>query len=357
MRAVRYYGPQDIRLEVNLPEPECLPHQVKVRPHFCGLCGSDLNAYKSPRAIPLKDTPHPITNEKWPVTLGHEFSGEVVEIGSEVRGGLEPGDRVAVQPTICCGHCVPCRSGSTNLCDSFGFVGLTGWGGGLSDLVSVDARFVFKLPNSFPSDIGALVEPLAVAWHAIEQSGIKSGDNVLVMGAGPIGLAVIQCLQAFQPKQVIVVEVARNRKEVARRLGVTAIIDPNEEDVVTKARLLCDTQGPDVAFNCASVPSSIKAACEAVRKKGTIVNVAVWDSDIPINLNTLMFGEKKLFSALSYTTTDFENVIKLFENNGLPKVGEMITRKITMDRVVEDGILALIHETDKHVKILIDVTA
>ena len=154
MRALRYHGPGDIRLDSGVPEPECHAHQVKVRPAFCGICGSDLHAYYSGEFLPFKDTPHPLTGETWPVTLGHEFSGDVVEVGSEVRNGLQIGDRVTVQPTINCDQCTPCREGFTNCCVSFGFVGLMGWGGGLSDYVCVDARYAFKLPETIPSDIG-----------------------------------------------------------------------------------------------------------------------------------------------------------------------------------------------------------
>ena len=153
MRALRYFGPRDIRLEHDLKEPECQVHQVKIRPSFAGICGSDLHAYHSPEVIPFKDTPHPITGETWPITLGHEFSGDIVEVGSEVRNALQVGDRVAVQPTICCYQCTPCKEGLLNCCSSFGFVGLMGWGGGWSDYVCVDARFAFKLPETIPSDI------------------------------------------------------------------------------------------------------------------------------------------------------------------------------------------------------------
>lgn len=154
MRALRYYGPFDLRLDHAVPEPKLLPHQVKIRPSFCGICGSDLHAYSTPTAIPFKETPHPITGETWPIILGHEFSGDVVEVGSEVENELQVGHRVAVQPTICCDACPPCEEGFRNCCDSMGFLGLMGWGGGMSDLVCVDARFAYKLPDNIPSDIG-----------------------------------------------------------------------------------------------------------------------------------------------------------------------------------------------------------
>ncbi|KAI4859858.1 GroES-like protein [Hypoxylon rubiginosum] len=354
MRALRYYGPHDLRLEHDVPEPKCLPHQVKVRPSFCGICGSDLHAYLLPTVIPFKDTPHPVTGETWPVTFGHEFSGDVVEVGSEVQGELRVGDRVAVQPTICCNRCPPCKEGYTNCCNSLGFVGLTGWGGGMSDFVSVDAKFAFKLPDNVPSDIGAMVEPLAVAWHAVDQTGIKPGGSALVMGAGPVGLAIIQCLKARQAKEIIVVEIVPERKKFATRFGATAVIDPQEQDVVAKCKELCDGQGPETAFDCAGAAASIKSACLAIRYRGLVVNVAFWEKEVPFQFNNLMFGEKRFCTSISYSAADFRNVVEAL-GNGLLDVREMITRKTTMDRVVEDGFYALMHEKDKHMKILIEM--
>ncbi|KAH9988282.1 GroES-like protein [Xylariaceae sp. FL0662B] len=356
MRALRYHGPGDIRLELDIPEPVCLPHQVKIRPSFCGICGSDLHVYSSSEIIPFKDTPHPLTGETWPITLGHEFSGSIVEVGSEVQSELQVGDRVAVQPTICCNKCAPCKEGLINCCNSFGFVGMMGGGGGMSDFVCVDAKFAFKLPENIPSDIGALVEPLAVGWHAVDLTDIKPGDSALVMGAGPIGLAVIQCLKARGVKQIIVAQISRGRIESATRFGATTVINPQEEDVVSKCKELCGGQGPEIALDCAGTASSIKAACLAVRHRGLVVNVATWVKDVPFQFMDLLVGEKRLSSALSYTTQDFRSVVEAL-GNGTMHVGEMITRKIAMDRVVEDGFSALVNEKENHVKILVDVRA
>ncbi|KAK7746550.1 hypothetical protein SLS62_009347 [Diatrype stigma] len=220
----------------------------------------------------------------------------------------------------------------------------------------MDAKFVFKLPDTIPSDIGALIEPLAVAWHAIEQSGAKPGDNVLVMGAGPIGLAVIQCLKARQPRQIIVAEVAPNRKRFAQMFGATTVIDPREQDVVSECKKLCDGQGPDSAIDCAGVAASIKSACLSVRSKGAVVNVALWEKEFLFDMHALLFGEKRLLTALSYTSADFEAVIKALDNGSLD-VKEMITSRITIDKVVEDGILALSREQANDIKIIVDVRA
>ncbi|KAF3018991.1 hypothetical protein E8E14_012691 [Neopestalotiopsis sp. 37M] len=356
MRALRYYGPGDIRLESDVPEPKCQAHQVKIRPSFCGICGSDLHAYYSPNAIPFKDTPHPITGEKWPVTLGHEFSGEIVEVGSDVPGDIfRQGDRVAVQPTIHCGECLSCKEGLTNCCACLGFVGLMGWGGGLSDYVCVDAKFAFKLPDSVPLEVGALVEPLAVAWHAVERSDIKAHDNVLIMGAGPIGLAILQCLKPRQTRQIIVAEVDTNRRRFAQLFGATTVINPLEQDVIAVSRQLCNGHGPDIAFECAGVAASIKSACASVRSRGTVVNVSVYTDEIPFDMGALLL-EKQLLTALSYTTSDFAAVIGALDA-GILDVKDMITKQIALDRVVDDGILALAQKEKTDIKILVDVRA
>ena len=151
--------------------------------------GTDLHEYSTPTFIPQPGSPHPVTGEVMPVGVGHEFSGTVLEIGKNAdlkfAKGLKVGGEVACQPTICCskgGKCQPCGEGHINSCDKGGFVGLSGGGGGMSDAVCIEGEFVFGLPDGVGLDVGALVEPLAVAWHAVDQFEIKKGDMALVMG-------------------------------------------------------------------------------------------------------------------------------------------------------------------------------
>lgn len=295
MRALRYHAPQDLRVD-DIPEPTCAPHQLKIQPAFVGICGTDLHEYSTATFVPVKD-PHPLTGETAPVGVGHEFSGTVTEVGSDVKG-WSVGDKVAVQPTLCCWGegkhegCDACGQGAINICSSGGFVGLSGGGGGVSDYVCVDARFVFKLPEGVPLDVGALVEPLAVAWHAVDQYEMKKGDAALVLGAGPIGLSVVQCLKARGAEKIIVAEVAGERKRFARDFGATDIVDPSKEDVVARVKELTGGKGVDVALDCAGVPASIKSAVAAVRVKGTVVNVAIWEKEVPVQPNWFVFGEK-----------------------------------------------------------------
>lgn len=132
-----------------------------------------------------------------------------------------------------------------------------------------------------------------MAWHAVDTSPIEHGDAVLVVGAGPIGLGVIQCAKARGATTIIVAEVARERQNFAKMFGATHIFDPRSEDVVAKSKEVCDGQGPKIAFDCAGVPASIKTAALAIRSRGTVVNVAIWEKEVPFQPNSLVFGEKR----------------------------------------------------------------
>ncbi|KAI1284728.1 dehydrogenase [Xylaria sp. FL0933] len=358
MRALRYYGTKDLRLEEDIPEPICDSLQVKIQPAFVGICGTDLHEYESQTFIPKPGAPHPLSNESAPVTLGHELSGTVVEIGSDVStsADLKVGDRVAVFPLLYCRTCVPCKEGFPNCCVTTGFLGLSGCGGGLSDYICVPPEAVFKLPDSISLEVGALVEPLAIAWHAVSESGITAGHASLVYGTGPIGLAVIQCLKAIGAGDIIAVEVAPRRQQSARQFGATYVLDPTLVDVVHEARELTGGYGPAVAFDCAGAPSSPDSAARAVCSRGTVVNLATWKQPILFNPNNLLLHERKYVGSLGYHLDDFSHVIDAI-NAGRLRPESMITSKISIHRVVEDGFEALVNDKDKHVKIMVDLSS
>ncbi|KAI9815541.1 MAG: hypothetical protein M1827_002675 [Pycnora praestabilis] len=351
MRAVRFYGKEDIRVE-DIPEPNCGDGQVKIVPAFVGICGTDLHEYLGgPTFAPT--TPHPVTGDKIPITLGHEFSGVVEELSAGVEG-LKRGQNVVVQPTVACGTCGPCEGGSENCCYKGGFVGLSGGGGGLSDYVVVYQNRVLALPDNVPLDVGALVEPLSVAWHAISASPLKSNSIVLILGGGPIGLAIIQCLRARGCSKILVSEIAPARQRFAQRFGASHVLNPIQDDVLKVSKELCGGQGPDIVFDCAGVKMSLKTACETVRARGTVVNVAIWEGEVGFNPNWLVWGERKYVAVLGYMKEDFESVIEALRSGKL-KPEAMITRKIKLEDVVEQGLKALIADKDKHVKILVEV--
>ena len=291
MNAVRFHGKQDIRLE-RIPVPEVSAGKVKIAPKFCGICGSDLHEYLGGNnLIPAPGHPHPITNEVSPLTLGHEFSGIVEEVGEGVNG-VKPGDRVCVQPTIYDGSCRACKRGLVNCCDKNGFVGLSGWHGGLCDHMVVPESCVKKLPDNVSLEVGALIEPLAVGWHAVDVSPWKEGDSALVLGGGPIGLSVVQALIGRGCKNIIVSEVSGKRREFAKQFGAHHTIDPTKGDVVQMVEDLTDGEGADVGFDAAGVQVAVDTALKAIKARGTLVNIAIWEKRASLNMNDVVFRER-----------------------------------------------------------------
>jgi len=351
MKAVRFHGQNDLRYE-DIPVPNVERGQVKIKPAWVGICGTDLHEYLGgPNLCPT--TPHPITKETVPLTFGHEFSGVVDDVGEGVTE-YKKGDRVVVQPIIYDNTCGACKAGQINCCYKNGFVGLSGWGGGLAEYIVLDQSFLYHLPNNVPLEIGALIEPLAVAWHAVNMSGFKKGDSVLILGAGPIGLAVIQSLKARGADKIIISEVAARRKEFAKGFGAHYILDPTKDDIVAKCRELCEDQGVHLVFDAAGVQAGLDQAVEAVRARGTIVNIAVWEKACTIHPNKLVFKERKYMGIATYVNGDFQEVMDAI-SEGRMKPEKMITKKIKLDEVEKEGFSALINDKANQVKILVEV--
>jgi len=348
---LRFHGQRDIRLE-EIDVPPCTSGLVKIKPAYVGICGTDLHEYLGgPNLMPT--TPHPITGETVPLTLGHEFSGVIDEVGEGVQD-LKVGQRVVVQPIIYDGTCGACKAGYINCCDKNGFVGLSGWGGGLAEYIVLPRSAVFPIPDEVSLEAGALVEPLAVAWHAVNMSPYQNGDWVLILGGGPIGLAVLQCLRARGCEKIIVSEVGPRRKEFAKKFGANYVLDPTTDDVVARVREICDGQGAHVAFDAAGVQAGLEQAVLAIRARGTLVNIAVWEKPPSLQVNDLVFRERKYMGVATYVEGDFQNVISAIASGKL-RPEAMITSKIALNEVEEKGFKALVNERDNHVKILVQV--
>jgi threonine dehydrogenase-like Zn-dependent dehydrogenase len=204
------------------------------------------------------------TNSNISQVFGHEFSGTILEVASSVKG-FTPGQRVSIQPNIYDGTCGACLSGVENACYSGGFVGLSGWGGGLSDAVTVPANYVLPLPDNVPLDVAALVEPLSVGWHAVRQSPLKKDSTVLILGGGPIGIAVILALKAKGCRKIIVSEPSTERSRFAKHFGADVVLDPRKEDVLERVRKMTGGEGVDICFDCAGVPQGLEAGCQAIK--------------------------------------------------------------------------------------------
>ncbi|HPZ35088.1 MAG TPA: alcohol dehydrogenase catalytic domain-containing protein, partial [Microbacteriaceae bacterium] len=251
MKAARYYGKEDIRIE-QIAEPELRPGTVKIAPAFNGICGSDLHLFHNgPMGRPTADTPHPLSGETLPVVLGHEFSGVIEAIGGGVEG-LRVGDSVVVEPLMVDGTCPACKVGKYNLCEQMGFIGIAGGGGGLSEHIVVEQRWVHPV-GDLPLDQAALIEPLAVAVHAVRHARAREGQVAVVGGAGPIGLLVAAALKA-KGVTTIVSEVSGTRRAMALSSGVAdAVVDPTSEDLAAVVAEHTGGAGAELAFDAAGV--------------------------------------------------------------------------------------------------------
>ncbi|WP_433274564.1 2,3-butanediol dehydrogenase [Pseudonocardia xinjiangensis] len=353
MRAARFHGPGDIRID-DVPDPQVRDGQVEVSVDWCGICGTDLHEFlEGPIFIPGKGSPHPITGVEMPVVIGHEFAGVVSAVGSGVTGVSE-GDRVAVEPYWVCGTCAACAAGRYNICRSLGFVGLSGDQGGFAERCVVDSRWIHPL-GDLPTDIGALVEPLAVGYHAVRLSGLREGGTAAVFGAGPIGLVTTAALRAAGAATVIVVEPAAARKAKATGAGADVVVDPATDDPATAIRDVTGGAGVDVAFECAGIDAVLASAIGSVRPGGTVVNVAIWGHEPRVAVNDLVMSEVTLIGSLAYCG-DHPDVIALLRD-GKVDAEQFITGRIGLDDLVSGGFRQLIDNKEENVKILVSPTA
>lgn len=346
MKALRWHGVKDLRLET-INEPEALQGKVKIKVEWCGICGSDLHEYVAGPIFIPKDADHPLTGEQAPIVMGHEFSGQIVEVGQGVTK-LKVGDRVVVEPVYACGECEACRQGKYNLCEKMGFLGLAGGGGGFSEYVAADEHMVHKIPESLSFEQGALVEPSSVALYAVRQSKLKVGDKAVVFGAGPIGLLVIEALKASGASQIYAVELSEERKNKAAELGAI-VIDPKQYDVVSELHNRTDG-GVDVAYEVTGVPAVLKQAIESTKIGGEIMIVSIFEKEAAIHPNNIVMKERSLTGIIGYRGV-FPAVISLMEQGYFP-ADKLVTKRIKLDEVIDQGFEALLKEKNQ-VKILV----
>lgn len=291
------------------PVPLAEADDVVVRVAFCGICGSDLHFFYKGLFFP------PVGQ-----TLGHEFSGTVTQVGSNVKDILV-GARVTVRPLAVCGECAACQRGEPELCTQAlsGGIGLT-LPGAFAEYVRVPhARLgqnIYVLPPEVSDEEGALIEPLAVAMHAIRFAPPDVTDTAVVFGAGPIGLCAVAVLKSLGVAQIIVSSTSPRRLDVAKELGADLVLDPTVDDV--PARILEITQqrsggrkvGADLVIDAAGVEQTLNSALLAVRAGGSMVCVAVYEKPLQIDPNLLVLKEVKLFGSNAYAD-EFQSSIDL----------------------------------------------
>lgn len=278
--------------------PEIKDNQVKIKIRKIGICGSDIHVYHGK---------HPFTT--YPVTQGHEVSGEIVELGKEVKG-LAPGQKVTIQPQVVCGKCHPCRHGKYNLCEELKVMGFQTTGVASQYFVTENSK-VTPLPEEMSDDEGAMIEPLAVAVHAVNRAGDVKGLKIAVLGAGPIGNLVAQAAKGMGAESVLITDISDIRLEKAKECGVAYTANTKREDF-GEAMLRCF--GPDkadVIYDCAGNDITMGQAIKYARKGSTIILVAVYEGMAAVDLAVLNDHELDLNTTMMYRDEDYREAIKL----------------------------------------------
>ncbi|HEY0213977.1 MAG TPA: 2,3-butanediol dehydrogenase [Paenirhodobacter sp.] len=351
MKAARWHNAKDIRVD-DIPEPQVAAGKVKVRVKWTGICGSDLHEYLAgPIFVPVA-APHPVSGDVAPIVMGHEFSGEVAEIGEGVTK-VKVGDRVVIEPILACGKCEACKRGKYNICENLGFHGLSGEGGGFAPYTVVGERWVHKMPEGLSFEQGALVEPAAVALHAVRISALRAGGTAAVFGAGPIGLLLVEALKAAGASKIFVVELSEQRGAKAKELGAYEVINPKDTDAAARLREVTGG-GVDVAFEVTGVPMVLQQCIDAVKFEGQVMIVSIWEKDAPFQPNTVVLKERNLQGTIAYRDI-FPAVMELMQRGFFP-ADKLVTKRIKLDDIVAEGFEALVREKT-HIKILVQPDA
>jgi len=347
MRAAVYYGPNKVSVEdVAIPAPG--PGQVQLQVGFNGICGTDLHEYYAgPIFVPTQ--PHPLTHQELPLTLGHEFSGTITAVGAGVTEWRE-GDRVAVEPIYKCGHCGPCAAGNYNVCQQIGFHGLMS-DGGMAEYTVVPTNMLHRLPDNVSLELGALVEPMSVAYHAATLGDVKPGDTAMVFGAGPIGIGLWFALRGKGLQEVFVVEPSPTRRAAIETLGAVTL-DPTVTDVQGFIADHTYGAGADAVFDAAGVTPAVETALACVGSRKPMVSVAIYEKPLQTPLLNLVMNESRIQGSLCYTGADFEAVIALMAQGAYDTTGWVA--QIPIGDVVSEGFEAL-HAGNK-MKVLVDPT-
>lgn len=322
----------------DVPKPSPREEEVLVKVKYCGICGSDLHAYKTGMyGLGL--------------TMGHEFSGDIVELGSDVKG-WNVDDKVIKKPDSC-GECYYCRRGIINLCEKGVEYGLGIFSpGAYAEYVVVPTGALCKLPEELTYEQGTMVDPLSTPVRAIRLSKMKLGDTALVLGAGPLGLLTLQCAKLAGARAVYVTEKAKKRMALAKKLGADEVLSPDEVDICSRILEVTDNRGPDVVFECVGVPNTIRDAIRTVRNAGKIVIEGIFDEDVETRFLDIVLNEIGIKGVFAYDNHDFRCAVELIRKKSVD-VDSIITDIISLNDIAKKGFEALIKPEKESVKILV----
>ena len=320
--------------------PKINQDQVLVRIKRIGICGSDLRVYEG--SYP---------GVEYPITQGREASGEIVEVGSAVLN-LFPGQKVTIQPQLPCGECRYCREGKYNLCENLRVMGFQ-TPGMASEYFAVDADKVATLPKDSSYEAGTMVEPLAVAVHAVKRAGNVKHKNVLILGAGPIGVITAQAAKGMGAGAVMITDLMDPRLGLAEKCGVDYCVNPEKEDLGEALKTHFGTDHADIIYDCAGTEATIGQAIRYASAGSRIILVGVYKGWANVNLAALADKELKLYTTLMYRNEDYLDAIGLIDEKKVD-LDAMVTGHFPF-RQYEEAYHCLKENRESMLKVMIEV--
>ena len=319
MKAAVLYRVRDLRLE-DVMTPKIKDDEVLIRIHATGICGTDIHIYRGE------------WKTRMPIILGHEFSGAIAEIGRDVSN-LNVDDPVVAEPNIPCGSCYFCRMSERNyFCENLQAVGVT-INGAFAEYVKIKAANVYKLPKDLSLDEAALIEPLACCIRGIDQAGIRVGDTVAIIGAGPIGLILLQLAKLAGASMLIQTDMEDARLKMARKLGADYVINITEEDPVEAIKRLTNGYGTDVAIEAVGSPKAITQAMRATRRGGRLNIFGVSPQDAVWEVKPFELYDKELTITTSYRSPfTFQRAVKIVSSRKV-KLKPLISHVFRLEEI------------------------
>jgi 6-hydroxycyclohex-1-ene-1-carbonyl-CoA dehydrogenase len=321
MKSAIFYGAnQPLKIE-NVPEPKIGAKDVLVKISACGVCHTDLHYID--HGVP--------TFKKPPLILGHEPSGVVAEIGSEVTN-LKTGDRVIIPAVLTCGECFLCRNGRENICEKMVMLG-NNIDGAYAEYIKVPAKDVFKLPDEVPLEEGSIIaDAISTPFHAVvNRAQVKAGETVVIFGCGGVGINAIQIASSIGAL-VIAVDILDKKLEFAKKLGASEVVNAkNEGDIGKKIRKITGG-GADVAIEVIGNPSTIEQAFSCIRTGGRLIVVGYTEKDVTLNAGRIMYREMEIKGSLGCRPVDYPKIIELVRF-GKINIKDVVTHKFPIDGI------------------------
>ncbi len=337
MKAAVFYGQENIKVK-DIPIPKIGINDVLIKTKYCGICGSDVGAYRTGMY-------------KTGVVIGHEFSGVIVEKGKNVKR-YKIGDKVTAGGLIPCGECYFCKKRLFYLCEkgSYSF-GLTK-DGAMAEYIKLPQERIHIIPNDVSLKKAVLVDPLTDVIRAVKNSSLKINDKVLITGAGGLGLLALQYLKAIGVKEVFVSEINPFRIKLAKKLGAKEVINPKEKNLFLFLDKFTSNYGVDIIFDCSGASKVLQDSVTLVRRGGEVFVLSLCLTPVEIDFMAVVMRQVRIKASLASLYEDYPEAIKLIKDRKINPL-QLITRIVSLEQVVEDGFVPLTKSESNLVKVIV----